>query len=47
LAPPGGVLIGEGTYGRLPVGTVVERRGRLELRGKTSMIDAYLLLALP
>jgi class 3 adenylate cyclase len=47
LAPPGGVLIGERTYDRLPAGTVVEPRPALELRGKSTMVNAYLLVAVP
>ena len=46
LAPPGGVLIGEETYRRLPAGAIVERRDGLRLKGKDAVVDAYLLLAL-
>ena len=34
LAPPGGVLIGEETYERLPDGTVVEPWRELRIKGK-------------
>jgi adenylate cyclase len=41
------VVIGEGTYERLPPGAVVERLAPLELKGKSARVDAYLLHALP
>jgi adenylate cyclase len=47
LAPVGGVLIGAGTYGRLPDGAVVEARAGLRVKGKDEAVDAYVLLALP
>jgi adenylate cyclase len=47
LAPAGGVLIGEDTYGRLPDGAVVERRSGLRIKGKEGAIHAYVLHALP
>jgi adenylate cyclase len=47
LAPAGGVLIGEETYERLPDGAVVEARSHLQIKGKTELVRAYVLLALP
>jgi adenylate cyclase len=47
LAPAGGVLIGAETYQQLPDGTVVEERSGLRVKGKDSVVDAYILLALP
>ena len=47
LAPAGGVLIGESTYRQLPTGAVVAPRAGLQVKGKTTTVDAYLLLALP
>jgi class 3 adenylate cyclase len=47
LAPPGGVLIGTETFERLPDGAVVEERRGLRMKGKTGIVDAYLLVALP
>jgi class 3 adenylate cyclase len=47
LAPPGGVLIGEETFDRLPTGAVVETIRALRLKGKTNAAPAYVLLALP
>jgi class 3 adenylate cyclase len=47
LAPAGGILIGGETYGRLPVGAVVERGPGLRMKGKGDAVDAYLLLAIP
>ena len=41
------VVIGEGTYERLPPGAVVERLAPLELKGKSEPVDAYLLHDLP
>jgi adenylate cyclase len=47
LAPPGGVLIGAGTFEGLPDGAVVEERPGLRVKGKQEMVNAYLLVALP
>ncbi|HEU5363612.1 MAG TPA: adenylate/guanylate cyclase domain-containing protein [Gaiellaceae bacterium] len=47
LAPPGGILIGRATFERLPDGAVVEERPGLRMKGKTGIVDAYLLVALP
>ncbi len=47
LAPPGGVLIGSETYGRLPAGAVVESPVGLRLKGKEGVVFAYLLRAVP
>ena len=47
LAPPGGVLIGAETYGRLPDGAVVEAKTGLRIKGKEDVVHAYVLLALP
>jgi class 3 adenylate cyclase len=47
LAPPGGVLIGAHTYEQLPEGTVVQKRSGLSIKGKSELVDAYVLLALP
>jgi class 3 adenylate cyclase len=47
LAPVGGVLIGAGTYERLPDGAVVEPRSGLRVKGKDAAVDAYVLHALP
>jgi class 3 adenylate cyclase len=47
LAPIGGVLIGEETYEQLPDGTLVEPRVGLRVKGKDTLVDAYVLLALP
>jgi class 3 adenylate cyclase len=47
VAPAGSVLIGDATYERLPHGAVVQARGRLALKGKSSATSAYVLLALP
>jgi len=47
LAPAGGVLIGESTYRQLPTGAVVAPRAGLRVKGRTTTVDAYLLLALP
>jgi adenylate cyclase len=46
-APVGGVLIGPGTYERLPAGTVVESMPGIMVKGKGAPIDAYVLRALP
>jgi class 3 adenylate cyclase len=47
LAPLGAVLIGEGTYSRLPPNVDVEARPGLRIKGKQSLVDAYVLRALP
>jgi class 3 adenylate cyclase len=47
LAPVGGVLIGAGTYERLPDGAVVEAKSGLRVKGKDAAVDAYVLHALP
>ena len=47
IARADSVVIGEGTYERLPPGAVVERLAPLELKGKSEPVDAYLLHALP
>src|SRR5207248_7932053 len=39
LAPVGGVLIGTGTYERLPDGAVVEPRAGLRVKGKDEAVD--------
>jgi hypothetical protein len=41
------VLIGAGTYDRLPEGAVVEERSGLRINGKDDVVHAYVLLALP
>jgi class 3 adenylate cyclase len=46
-APVGGVLIGAGTYRRLPERADVDPRPGLAMKGKHARIDAYLLHALP
>jgi class 3 adenylate cyclase len=46
-APIGGVLIGAGTYRRLPEGADVDPRPGLAVKGKHARIDAYVLNALP
>jgi class 3 adenylate cyclase len=46
-APPGGVLIGAGTYDQLPPGATVERVPDLHVKGKTEPVVAYLLLDVP
>jgi len=47
VAPVGGVLIGAGTYDRLPGPADVEACPGLDVKGKRSLIDAYILNALP
>jgi adenylate cyclase len=42
-APAGEVVVGAGTYERLPPGAVVERLPPLELKGKREPVEAYLL----
>jgi adenylate cyclase len=46
-APVGGVLIGAGTYERLPASAEVEARPNLAVKGKRTRVDAYVLNALP
>jgi len=42
-APAGEVVVGAGTYERLPPGALVERLPPLELKGKSEPVEAYLL----
>ena len=46
-APVGGVLIGAGTYERLPDGAVVEAVPGLVVKGKDAPVDAFVLRAMP
>ena len=46
-APVGGVLIGAGTYERLPDGVVVEAMPGLRVKGKEAPLDAFVLRAMP
>jgi len=46
-APPGGVLIGSGTFERLPAGTLADRVDDLHVKGKAEPVVAYVLHALP
>jgi class 3 adenylate cyclase len=46
-APVGSVLIGAETYRQLPDGAVVEPVSGLQVKGKTSPLEAYLLRSLP
>jgi adenylate cyclase len=46
-APPGGVVIGAGTYDLLPSGAEVERLPDLQVKGKSQPVVAYVLRALP
>jgi adenylate cyclase len=46
-APVGGVLIGAGTYHRLPSVADVEPRLGLVMKGKRARVDAYVLNAMP
>jgi class 3 adenylate cyclase len=46
-APVGGVLIGAGTYERLPDRAEVEPRHGLVVKGKHARVDAYVLKAMP
>jgi class 3 adenylate cyclase len=46
-APIGGVLIGSGTYDRLPPRADVEPRPGLAVKGKLARVDAFVLNALP
>jgi hypothetical protein len=41
------VLIGAGTYDRLPDGATVEARAGLRVKGKADAVHAYVLHALP
>jgi class 3 adenylate cyclase len=42
-APAGEVVVGAGTYERLPPGALVERLPPLEVKGKSEPVEAYLL----
>jgi class 3 adenylate cyclase len=42
-APAGEVVVGAGTYERLPPGALVERLPALEVKGKREPVEAYLL----
>jgi class 3 adenylate cyclase len=46
-APVGGVVIGAGTYERLPPATTVDRMPEMRLKGKQEPVIAYLLTGLP
>ena len=46
-APVGGVLIGAETFRQLPDGAVVEPVAGLQVKGKSSALDAYVLHSLP
>jgi class 3 adenylate cyclase len=46
-APVGGVLIGAGTYRELPQLADVEPRPGLAVKGKRSLVDAYILRTIP
>ncbi len=46
-APVGSVLIGAETYRRLPEGTVVEPMGRVNVKGRSAALEAYVLHTLP
>ena len=46
-APLGGVLIGAGTYRRLPPHAEVEARPGLRVKGKQAPVDAYVLRSVP
>jgi class 3 adenylate cyclase len=46
-APPGGVVIGAGTYDLLPPGATVERLPELRVKGKEGPVVAYVLHSLP
>jgi class 3 adenylate cyclase len=45
-APPGGVMIGAGTYAQLPPGAVADRVADLRVKGKAEPVVAYVLHAL-
>lgn len=42
-APVGGVVVGAGTYERLPPGALVERLPPLSIKGKADPVEAYVL----
>jgi len=46
-APVGGVLVGAETYRRLPPDVEVEPRLGLEVKGKRTPVDAYVLHSMP
>ena len=46
-APVGEVVIGEGTWARLPDGALVEALPALQIKGKAEPVTAYLLRGLP
>ena len=46
-APVGEVVIGEGTWARLPDGTLAEALPTLQVKGKAEPVTAYLLRGLP
>ena len=46
-APPGGVLIGAGTFEQLPAGVVADRVADLRVKGKAEPVVAYVLHDLP
>lgn len=47
LAPVGGVLVGGGTFERLPDGAQVERLSPVVVKGRQEPVEAFLLHALP
>lgn len=46
-APVGEVVVGEGTYERLPAGTLVERMPPLQIKGKADPVTAYIVRSVP
>jgi adenylate cyclase len=46
VAPVGGVLIGAETFEKLPNGAVVEEKRALQVKGRSGVVHAYVLLAL-
>jgi class 3 adenylate cyclase len=46
-APNGGVVIGAGTYERLPAGATVEPLPPMQVKGKSEAVIAYILRGLP
>ncbi|MGH2788440.1 MAG: adenylate/guanylate cyclase domain-containing protein [Actinomycetota bacterium] len=46
-APVGGVVIGAGTFERLPAGSSVERLAPLHIKGKKETVEAYVLKSVP
>jgi adenylate cyclase len=46
-APVGSVLIGAETYRQLPEGAVVEPMGRVNVKGRSAALEAYVLHTLP